>query len=45
MQFLLIVFDLGVVHKLYRLREEGVDSPKMLIFVNDHKVENVNRGG
>ena len=39
MQFLLIVFDLGVVHKL-RLREEGV-GPKMLIFVKKMSTEGV----
>ena len=33
----------GLVHKL-RLQEEGVGSPKLLIFVNVHKVENVNVG-
>ena len=34
---------LGAVHKL-RLQEEGVGNQKMSIFVNVHKVENVNGG-
>ena len=45
LDFIVVSFIyLGVVQKL-RLQKEGVDSPKMLIFVDVHKVKNLNGGG